>query len=115
MSVPIPNGEQLVEINAPSPPEDPPADRYLFWGWTHQPKKQLIVSGNIKSYGTFDFTNGIAPNSTKTSAIAPFSKLILLTYAAHPHVLVVSQYLIQSFNDIGMPCKIPLFFPSLNS
>ena len=60
VSVPIPITLHLLAIMPASPPEDPPVDLSLFYGFNARPTMILLVSDIIISYGMFVFTNIMA-------------------------------------------------------
>ncbi len=60
-SEPKPSGEQRKAIKAPSPPEEPPAERNLFQAFLVYPNIKLTESQVNAPWATFDFTKIIAP------------------------------------------------------
>jgi len=61
MSVAQPIGAPLSASRAPSPPEAPPADRFLLNGLIVDPTILFVVSPMTMDVGTFVFTKSTAP------------------------------------------------------
>ncbi len=54
MSDPIPSGLPFIAINAPSPPDDPPAPKVRFAGLRVRPYTRLKVSDHYEGSITLD-------------------------------------------------------------
>lgn len=70
ISVPNPTGAPFSPINAPSPPELPPDDRFRFFGFHVYSMMLFTVSPHISVCGTLVLQYSIAPSARSSFTIS---------------------------------------------
>ncbi len=103
MSFPIPTGDILAAMAAPSPPELPPGDFLGFQGFRALPQRKLLQSKLKASWGKLVLMKGMRPVNFMHLMVAQSSLTNLSARIVTPRVDLVFSMSMFSLMEVGIP------------